>query len=153
MFKSLVIGWAEEDHNFKFFPCKPVVHNFISKPLVAKFVQLLANAVNGLTLERCCVTLIAIKTCDLREDTLNQMAYSHAGGDSVGIHNHVGGNALNREWQILLSVSHAACSFLAMARGEFIADLWDLNSSHFNFDKSLFLLICSENNLIDVAFF
>jgi len=40
-----------------------------------------------------------------------------------------------------------------MARGEFITDLWDLDSAHFDFDKPLFLLICSKDNLIDIPFF
>lgn len=81
------------------------------------------------------------------------MANSHAGGDSVGIYNHVGSYALDGKGQILLSVSHATSSLLTMARSEFVTDLGNFDSSHFNFDKSFFLLICSENDLIDVAFF
>jgi len=153
MLEALVIGRTEENHHFKFFACKTVVHNLIAKPLVAEFVELLADAINGLPLERRCVSLIAVKTCDLREDALNQMADSHAGGDSVGVNNHVRGYAFNCEWQILLSVSHTACSFLAVARSKFVADLWDLNSAHFDFDNPFVLLICSENYLVDIAFF
>jgi hypothetical protein len=80
------------------------------------------------------------------------MTDSHAGGNSVGVHNHVGSYALNCKGQIFLPISHANSSLLTVARGEFVADLGNFDGSHFNFDESFFLLICSENDLIDVAF-
>jgi len=98
MLEALVVGRAKENHYFKFFACKTIVHNLIAKPLISKFVELLADTVNRLTLERCSVSLIAVKTCDLREYALNQMANSHAGGDSMRVNNHVWGYAFNSKW-------------------------------------------------------
>jgi hypothetical protein len=60
MFKALIVGGAKENHHFKFLACKSVVHHLVSESLVSKFVQLLADAVYSLTLERRCVSLIAV---------------------------------------------------------------------------------------------
>jgi len=60
MFKTLIVGWAKENHNFQLFSCKTVVHHLVSVSLVAQFMKCIADIINTLTLEWRCVTLISI---------------------------------------------------------------------------------------------
>ena len=153
--KTLVVGRAQEDHDFQLLASEPVVHHFVSVALVPKLVKLVAHLVNGLILERRGVTLIAVKRGCLGEDTLDQVTDCHAGRDSVRVHNHVWVNALTSERQVFLAVSHTACAFLSVARSELVTDLGDLNCAHLDFDEEFvvrgFRAGGRQHDLVDVA--
>ena len=59
--KTLVVGRTQEDHDFQLLASEPVVHHFVTIALIPKLVKLVAHLVDGLILERCGVTLIAVK--------------------------------------------------------------------------------------------
>lgn len=40
MLQSLIVGWVEEDHDFKLLASEAVVHDLVSISLVAKLMQL-----------------------------------------------------------------------------------------------------------------
>lgn len=81
------------------------------------------------------------------------MANSHSWRNSVRVDNHVGIYSFYCERQVLLTVSHATRTFLAVSACELISNLRNLDLSHLNFNKSLVFLVCGYYNLIDVAFF
>lgn len=91
--KTLVVGRTQEDHDFQLLASEPVVHHFVTIALIPKLVKLVAHLVDGLILERCGVTLIAVKRGCLGKDTLDQVTNCHAGRDSMRVHNHVWVNA------------------------------------------------------------
>lgn len=97
MLQALVIGRTQEDHHLKLLACEPIVHHFIAVPLIAKLVELRANVVNSLVLERRRVTFVTIQRCDLTQNTFNQMTNRHTRRDSVRVHDHVGDEAFNSE--------------------------------------------------------
>lgn len=115
-------------------------------------MQLRAHVVDSLILKWCCVTLITIQARNLTQNALDQMTNGHTRRDSVGIDNHVWVNTFASEWQILLPISHTTSTLLTVTRGEFITDLRNFNSSHFDFNESLVFVICSQNDLVYVAF-
>lgn len=153
MLQALVIGRTQEDHNLELLARKPIVHHFISVPLITELVQLRANVVNCLVLERRRITFVTVQRCDLTQNTFNQMTDSHTRRDSVRVNDHVGNEALNRERQILLSVCHTTSTFLTVARGKLVTNLRRFDCSHFYFDKAFIFVVSGEDNLIDVAFF
>ena len=97
MLQALIIGRIEEDHNLHSFSSEPIVHDFVAVSLVTQVVQLVRDVLYGLPLERCGVTLIAIQTCDLAKNGLNQVTNGHTRWDGVRIDNHVWHHALNSE--------------------------------------------------------
>jgi len=61
MFKTLVIGGTQEDHDFEALAGEARVEHLIAVPLVAQVMQLRRNEVNSLSLERSSVTLVTIE--------------------------------------------------------------------------------------------
>ena len=68
------------------------------------------------------------------------------------VHNHVRVDALDREWQVFLTIRHAACSFLSVTTCKLVSNLRNLDRSHFDLDHALLFFIGSDHDLIDVAF-
>lgn len=60
--ETLVEGWAQEDHYLKFLASEAIVHHFIAVALESELVELRANELNILVLERRGITFIAIET-------------------------------------------------------------------------------------------
>ena len=57
------------------------------------------------------------------------------------VHDHVGNHAFNREWQVFLSVGHAASTLLTVTTGKLITDLRNLDRSHLDLDQAAHLFI------------
>lgn len=81
------------------------------------------------------------------------MTDRHTGWNSVRVDNHIWYNTFNCERKILLSISHSTSSFLAVTTSEFITDLGYFYSSHFDFNESLILIVCCQDNLFDIPLF
>jgi hypothetical protein len=60
MLESLVISWAEENHDFEFLTREAIIHGLIAVALVAKLVQLRAHEVDSLVLKWCCIAFITV---------------------------------------------------------------------------------------------
>jgi hypothetical protein len=71
VFQALIIGWSKENHHFQLFSSEPVIHDFISMPLITKFVESSTNVIDTLTLEWSCVTFISVKRGYFTQYTLN----------------------------------------------------------------------------------
>jgi len=69
------------------------------------------------------------------------------------VDDHVRDHPLYREWEILLSIGHAAGTLLSVTTGKFVANLGYFYCSHLNFNKLFIAVVRSQDNLIDVAFF
>ena len=80
------------------------------------------------------------------------MTNGHTRRDSVWVDNHVWYDALNSEWQILLSVGHATSSFLTVPTGELVSDLGCLDGAHLDLDQATHLLVRGQHDLVNVAF-
>ena len=80
------------------------------------------------------------------------MADSHSGRNSVRVDNHIRDNSLDGKGQIFLPVSNTASTFLSMSTGKLVSNLRDLYCSHFNFDVAPAIIVCGQNNLINIAF-
>jgi hypothetical protein len=147
--EPLIEGGSKENHDFQSFACETIVHDLVSILLVAEFMKQLRNVIHALAAEGSGVTLRAIETCHLGEQTLDQVADGHARGDSVRVHDHIRHDALSRERKILLSVSHSARSLLTVPTSKLISDLRNSNCSHFDLSEPEIVLIVGNNNLID----
>ena len=151
--KPLIKSRPKEDHDLEPLTGEPIVHNFITVTLVAKFVQVFRDLGHSLALERCRVTLISIKSRNFAENALNQVTDCHSGWNSVWVNNHVRIDTFNSKRQVFLSICHAACSFLTVPRCELVSDLRNFDGSHFNLDHALLLFVRCDHNLVDVALF
>jgi hypothetical protein len=69
------------------------------------------------------------------------------------VDNEIWHDTLTSEWKVLLPVSHPHSTFLPMATGELISDLWDTLRSHLDLGEALPLLVHCEDNLIYLACF
>jgi len=153
MLKALIVRRAKENHDFHSLACESVVHDFVSKSLVAEVVQLAGDKVHSLTLERSGVTFVSVERGDLTEQTLDQMANGHARRDSVRVDNHVRYNSFDCERQVLLSVRNTDCSLLSMATGKLVSDLRNFYCAHLYFHEPLVVFICGQNDLVNDTFF
>ena len=61
MLETLVERGAQEDHNLKFLASEAIVHDFIAVALEAELVELRANELNILVLERRSITFITVE--------------------------------------------------------------------------------------------
>lgn len=139
--KPLIESRTQEDHNLESLACKTVVHDLISVSLVTELVELAGNIAYSLSLERRCVAFISVESSNLAKDTFDQVADRHAGRNSVRVHDHVGVNTLDGERQILLSIGHAASSFLAVTARELVANLRNFDRAHLNFNHALLFFV------------
>jgi len=80
------------------------------------------------------------------------MTDSHTRGDSVRVDDHVRHETLNRVGEVFLSVGHSTSTFLTVTRGELITNLGHFDSSHLNLHKSFILIVCCQNDRVDVTF-
>ena len=76
------------------------------------------------------------------------MTNSHSRRDGMRIYNQIRHNTFSCKGKILLSISHTTCSFLSMSWCKFISNLWNFNSSHFNFNEKIICFILWKHNLI-----
>ena len=60
-------------------------------------------------------------------------------------------DAFPREWQIFLTISHTARSFLPVTRCKLITNLGDLNRSHFYLNESVAGIVLCEHDLVNHA--
>lgn len=116
-------------------------------------MELWTNVINSLVLEWSCVTFITIQGSNLAQDAFNQMTNCHSRRNSMWINNHIWNDSFCGKWKIFLPISHTTSTLLAMTWSEFVANLRNLDSSHFNFDVAHFFLSDSKNNLINVTLF
>ena len=153
MLQALIVSRIEEDHDLKALACKAIVHHFVAVALIAQAMQLVRDVLDSLALEWSSISFVTVERGDFTEDGFNQVTNRHTRRDSVRIDNHVWYHTLASEWQVFLSVSHTASSFLSVPTSEFITDLWNLDRSHLHFNETAHLFVASQNNLVDVAFF
>ena len=151
MLQALIIGRVQEDHDLETLACESVVHDFVAIPLVSKIMQLIADILDCLALERCSISLVSIQTGHLTEDGLDQVTDGHTRGDSVWVDNHVWHNALDREGQVLLTISGTTGSLLTVTRGKLVTNLRDLDRAHLHSDEPAHLLVAREHHLVDIA--
>jgi len=149
--KTLVISGAQEDKYLKLLACKAIVHHLVSITLVTQVVEVCCNVVYWLAAKWSCITKDSIESASLGKNTFNQMANCHSGWNSVRIDNQVGHDALSSKWQVFLSISHSASTFLTMARRKLISNLGCLNSSHLYFDEQVVIYFLGDHHLVNLA--
>ena len=82
---------------------------------------------------------------------LNKMANSHARGDGMRIDDQVWNDTFLGKWHVLMSVGHSTGTFLAVTRGELVANLGNPNRSHFDFCEPIAILIGCQDNLVNLS--
>ncbi|RNA27889.1 hypothetical protein BpHYR1_036545 [Brachionus plicatilis] len=97
------------------------------------------------------VSNLAFVGAHLGLQTLDQVAHSHTGRDSVRVDDQVGRDAFARERHVLHLVEHAAGALLAVTRRKLVSDLRRLHSSYFNFDKFVSFVAHAHKHLVDDA--
>lgn len=153
--ESLVEGGSQEDHDLHLLSCEAIVHDLVASHLVAQSMQLFGDCLHGVLglniLEWCGITLFALESCNLRREALDQVADGHPGRDGVGIDDQVRDDSFLSEWHVLLRVSHANCTFLAVARGKLVSDVRDSDGSHLDFGEVVAVSVQGEEHLVDFA--
>ena len=75
------------------------------------------------------------------------MTNSHARWDSMRVDNQVWAYTFLSEGHVLLSVSHADRSFLAVSGRKLVSNLWDSNRPHLDFGEAIAILISCQDDL------
>ena len=115
-------------------------------------MELLRDEVHCLSLEWCGISLVSVQTGNLTEYTLDQVTNGHTRWDSVWINNHVRNHSFNGKWKIFLPVCHTTGTFLSVTTGKFISNLRNLNCPYFDLHKTIHLLICCDDDLVNDSF-
>mmetsp|Transcript_10450 Transcript_10450/g.26294 ORF Transcript_10450/g.26294 Transcript_10450/m.26294 type:complete len:461 (-) Transcript_10450:2197-3579(-) len=149
--QALVVGWSNENLGLQLAARVPVVQHLVPAQLVAAFVQRVGDGLHRDVREGGGIALVACDGRHLAQQTLDQMAERHAGGDSVGVDNDVGHHALHREWHVLLAVCDTARALLPVPAAELVADLGDAHRPHANLHKLESLRIGAQHDLVDDA--
>ena len=140
--EPLVVGRPEEDLDLHLLAVEAVIHDFVASELVALLVEKLGDLLDSVllsradSLERRGVALDASEGTDLRGQTLNQVADSHARRNGMRVDDEVWRDAFSGERQVLLPVGHAAGTLLAMATGKLVSDLRDSLRPHLDLRKA-----------------
>lgn len=79
------------------------------------------------------------------------MTNGHSAGNSVGIDDDIGCDALAREGHVLLAIEDTAGTLLTVAGGKFVTDLWSLGGTHPHFAELVTLIVPRYHDLIDDA--
>ncbi len=148
MLEALVVRGSQVDLRVELASGEPVVHDLVATRVVVVADEQLGDLLHGDgVVEGRGVADLALVRRHLRLEALDQVTDGHARRDGVRVDDEIGCDAFGAEGHVLHAVQHATCAFLAVTRGELVADLWCLDGAHLHLDELVALVAHTQNDL------
>mmetsp|Transcript_21954 Transcript_21954/g.54083 ORF Transcript_21954/g.54083 Transcript_21954/m.54083 type:complete len:311 (+) Transcript_21954:323-1255(+) len=150
--QALVVRGPEKNESIQGLARVAIIQTLVAMPLVPAGVQHVRHVLDVDLVEGRSIALISREAPNLPQDRLDQVTDCHARGDSVGVHDEIGGDALCRERHVIHPIRHTNSPLLPVSRRKLVSDLRDPYSPHLDLHEALpCLVVRRHEHLVDGA--
>lgn len=151
VFEFLVVDGAEEDVKWETLAGDAGCETVFSGIGEAVFDEDCAHVFDFAAAKGGSVFLFPCEHACFSRDELEHFADCHAGGETMGVHDDVGYDALIRKGHVCLFGEETDDTLLAVARREFVADFWAPRLTGLDFEDGVVAVVGGDDDFVGVA--